>query len=89
MQTGALWSGPRNILFKLATHMPGLVCSSSQSFVEILLERPGVIGTGEYIVIETGELYHINPFGELKPCVGRKEVLSVMEEFHDSAFGGH
>ena len=39
--------------------------------------------------MKSGELYHINPFGELKPCISQKEVPSVMEEFHDSAFGGH
>ena len=38
-------------------------------------------------VLKSGELYHINPFGELKPCISQKEVPSVMKEFHDSAFG--
>ena len=40
-------------------------------------------------VLKSGELYHINPFGELKPCISQKEVPSVMKEFHNSAFGGH
>ena len=30
-------------------------------------------------VLKSGELYHINPFGELKPCISQKEVLSVMK----------
>ena len=42
MQAGASQSRPRDILFKLAAHMPSVVCcSSSQSFVEILLEGSG------------------------------------------------
>ena len=39
-------------------------------------------------VLKSRELHHINPFGELKPCISQKEVPSVMEEFHDSAFSG-
>ena len=38
-------------------------------------------------VLKSGELYHINLLGELKPCIGQKEIPSVMKEFHDSAFG--
>ena len=42
MQAGASWSRPKDNLFKLAAHMPSIVCcSSSQSFMEILLEGSG------------------------------------------------
>ncbi len=43
----------------------------------------------KHFLLKEGDLYRVDRYGDLKLCIGQKEVPSVLSEFHDSAFGGH
>ena len=66
-QASASQSGPRDILFKLAAHMPNAVCySSSQSFVDILLGGLGAGPSSSHTTHISSSLVSVSDSGRYK-----------------------